>query len=175
MRSLILFLFLACATPLWAAQTAPAKDVPVKITSDTMTYTQKGDQVVFTGSVYVIRQDIQLWSDTLTVLLEKKEGSGNATRSVADEQGSIKKIIAKGNVRIKADQGRTGTCGKATYEADKDLLTMEDNPMLMEGANKIQGEVIKLYIRENRSEVLGGKQRVEAIFNTPASKPGAGQ
>ena len=27
---------------------------------------------------------------------------------------------------------------------------------------------IKLYLRENRSEVLGGKQRVEAIFNTPA-------
>ncbi len=174
MRSLILFLFLVCAAPLWAAEAAPA-DVPVKITSDTMTYTQKGDQVVFTGSVYVIRQDIQLWSDTLTVLLEKTEGSGNATRSVADEQGSIKKIIARGNVRIKADQGRTGTCGKATYEADKDLLTMEDNPVLMEGANKIQGEVIKLYIKESRSEVLGGKGRVEAIFNTPAGKPEAGQ
>lgn len=170
MRSLILFLFLACAAPLWAAET-----VPVKITSDTMTYTQKGDQVVFTGSVYVIRQDIQLWSDTLTVLLEKKEGAKNSAQGVPDEQGSIRKIIAKGNVRIKADKGRTGTCGKATYEADKDLLTMEDNPMLMEGANKIQGEVIKLYIKENRSEVLGGKGRVEAIFNTPAGKQGLGQ
>ncbi|MDY0226105.1 MAG: LptA/OstA family protein [Desulfomicrobium apsheronum] len=170
MRSLIILLFLACSTPLWAAET-----VPVKITSDTMTYTQKGDQVIFTGSVYVIRQDIQLWSDTLTVLLEKKDGAKNATQGVPDEQGAIKKIIAKGNVRIKADKGRTGTCGKATYEADKDLLTMEDSPMLMEGANKIQGEVIKLYIKENRSEVLGGKGRVEAIFNTPASKQGLGQ
>ncbi len=170
MRSFMLFLFLACAAPLWAAQ-----DVPVKITSDTMTYTQKGDQVVFKGSVYVIRQDIELWSDTLTVLLEKKEGSKNATQSVVDEQGSIKKIIAQGNVRIKADKGRTGTCGKATYEADKDLLIMEDNPMLMEGTNKIQGEVIRLYVKENRSEVLGGKGRVEAIFNTKGDVKGLQQ
>jgi lipopolysaccharide export system protein LptA len=170
MRSLMLFLFLACATPLWAAQ-----DVPVKITSDTMTYTQAGDQVVFKGSVYVIRQDIELWSDVLTVLLEKKDGPKNATQSVAAEQGSIKKIIAQGNVRIKADNGRTGTCGKATYEADKDLLTMEDNPVLMEGANKIQGEVIKLFIKESRSEVLGGKGRVEAIFNTKGGTQGIGQ
>lgn len=170
MRSFILFLFLLCAAPVWAAQ-----DVPVKITSDTMTYTQKGDQVVFKGSVYVIRQDIELWSNTLTVLLEKNEGADNATQGVVDEQGSIKKIIAQGNVRIKADKGRTGTCGKATYEADKDLLTMEDNPVLMEGANKIQGEVIKLYIKENRSEVLGGKGRVEAIFNTKGDVKGLGQ
>lgn len=170
MRSFMLFLFLLCAAPLWAAQ-----DVPVKITSDTMTYTQKGDQVVFKGSVYVIRQDIELWSDTLTVFLEKKESSKNATQSVVDEQGSIKKIIAQGNVRIKADKGRTGTCGKATYEADKDLLTMEIDPILMEGANKIQGEVIKLYIKENRSEVLGGKGRVEAIFNTKGDVKGLGQ
>ncbi len=170
MRLFMLFLFLACAAPLWAAQ-----EVPVKITSDTMTYSQKGDQVVFKGSVYVIRQDIELWSDVLTVLLEKKEGPKNATQSVVDEQGSIKKIIAQGNVRIKADKGRTGTCGKATYEAGKDLLIMEDDPMLMEGSNKIQGEIIKLYIKENRSEVLGGKGRVEAIFNTKGNVQGIGQ
>lgn len=44
--------------------------------------------------------------------------------------------------------------------------------MLREGPNTIQGEVIKLYIEENRSEVIGGKKRVEAIFITPDSKPG---
>jgi lipopolysaccharide export system protein LptA len=170
MRSLILFLLLAWAAPLWAAPT-----VPVKITSDTMRYTQKGDQVVFSGAVHVIRQDIEMWSDTLTVLLEKQQGGGNATQGLVDQQGSIKKIIAQGNVRLKADKGRTGTCGKATYDAKTELLTLEGDPVLMEGANKIQGEVIKLYIRENRSEVLGGKQRVEAIFNTPADAPGLKQ
>lgn len=168
MRSFLILLFLACSAPLWAAQ----QTVPVKITSDTMTYTQKGDQVVFSGSVHATRQDLEMWSDTLTVLLDKKQGGQNATQGAMDQQGSIKKIIAQGNVRLKADKGRTGTCAKATYEAASETLTLEGDPVLMEGANKIQGEVIKLYIKENRSEVLGGKQRVEAIFNTPADNKG---
>lgn len=170
MRSLALIILLAFSSAALAAQT-----VPVKITSDNMQYTQQADQVVFSGSVHVIRQDIELWSDTLTVLLEKKQGASNSTQGALDEQGAIKRIIAQGNVRIKADKGRSGTCGKATYEAAKDLLTLEDNPILMEGANKIQGEVIRLYIKENRSEVIGGKKRVEAIFSTPADTPGLKQ
>ncbi|GAB6113445.1 LptA/OstA family protein [Desulfomicrobium salsuginis] len=164
MRSLILILLLAWAAPLWAAE----QTVPVKITSDTMTYTQKGDQVLFSGSVHVIRQDVEMWSDTLTVFLDKKQGGGNSTQTAMDQQSSIKKIVSQGNVRLKADKGRSGTCAKATYETATEILTLEGDPVLMEGANKIQGEVIKLYMRENRSEVLGGKQRVEAIFNTPA-------
>lgn len=163
MRSLVVILLLALAAPAWAQ---PA--VPVKITSDTMTYTQKGDQVVFSGSVHVIRQDVEMWSDTLTVLLDKKQGGGNSTQTAMDQQSSIRIIISQGNVRLKADRGRSGTCAKATYETATEILTLEGDPVLMEGANKIQGEVIKLYMKENRSEVLGGKQRVEAIFNTPA-------
>lgn len=170
MRSILFFLLLALASPVWAAES-----VPVKITSDSMQYTQKGDQVVFSGAVHVIRQEIELWSDTLTVLLEKKEGAKNATQSAVDTQGSIKTIIAQGNVRIKADNGRSGNCGKATYDAAQELLTMEDKPVLMEGQNKIQGEIIKLYVKENRSEVIGGKGRVEAIFNTKGDMPGLKQ
>jgi lipopolysaccharide export system protein LptA len=169
MRTYLLTLLLLWATPLWAAQS-----VPVKITSDSMHYTQKEDQVVFSGAVHVIRQNIELWSETLTVHLDRKQKSGKSEQ-VIDEQGSIKKIVALGNVRIKADKGRTGTCGRAVYDAAQDLLTLEDNPVLMDGPNKIQGDVIKLYIKENRSEVVGGKQRVEAIFNTPADTSGTTQ
>jgi lipopolysaccharide export system protein LptA len=170
MRSLVFLLLLAWAAPVWAAPT-----VPVKITSDNMRYTQKGDQVVFSGSVHVIRENIEMWSDTLTVLLEKKQGGESAGATPADQQGSIRKIVAQGNVRLKSDRDRSGTCAKATYDAKSELLTLEGEPVLMEGANKIQGEVIKLYLKENRSEVLGGKQRVEAIFNTPADAPGLSQ
>lgn len=170
MRFYYLFLMILCCTSAWAEES-----VPIKITSDSMQYSQKSDQVVFTGDVYVIRQDIELWTDSLTVLLEQQKKSTNSTQPLADQQGSIKKIIALGNVRIKADRDRTGTCGKATYDAKTDLLTLEDNPVLMEGKNKIQGEIIKMYIKDNRSEVIGGKKRVEAIFQSPAAKPGSQQ
>jgi lipopolysaccharide export system protein LptA len=170
MRSLLLLLLLSWVAPVWAAQT-----VPVKITSDNMRYSQKGDQVVFSGSVYVIRENIEMWSDTLTVLLDKNQGGESAGATPMDQQGSIRKIIAQGNVRLKSDRDRSGSCEKATYDAKTELLTLEGDPVLMEGSNKIQGEVIKLYLKENRSEVIGGKQRVEAIFNTPSDGPGQDQ
>lgn len=170
MRIIIALLLLFLAAPAWGEQT-----VPVTITANSMQYSQQNDQVVFSGAVHVTRQDVELWSDTLTVFLDKTEGKRNAADAAMANPGSIKKIVALGNVRIKADNGRSGTCGKATYDAKADLLTLEDNPVLMEGQNKIQGEVIKMYIRENRSEVIGGKQRVQAIFNTSGGMPGQKQ
>lgn len=170
MRTILLLSLLLMAVPVWSEQ-----NIPVTITSNSMQYAQQNDQVVFSGAVHVIRQDIELWSDTLTVFLEKNKTRDEAAASTMDDPGSIKKIVAQGNVRIKADKGRSGTCGKTTYDARAELLTLEDNPVLMEGSNKIQGEVIKMYIRENRSEVIGGKQRVQAIFNTSGSLPGQKQ
>jgi len=167
-------LFLLILALLWSVPAFAAEPVPVKITSDSMQYSQKEDQIVFSGAVHVIRMDLEVWSDTLTVHLDKKQDKAKSTQ-VVDAQGSIRKIVAQGNVRIKADKGRSGTCGRAVYDAVQEVLTLEDNPMLMEGPNKIQGDVIKLYIKDNRSEVIGGKQRVEAIFNTPAKTPGLGQ
>lgn len=160
---------------LWSAFAWAEQQVPVKITSDTMRYSQNNDEVVFSGSVHVIRLDVELWSNTLTVLLEKQKTARQSTDPLAAQQGSIKKIIAKGDVRIKAENNRSGTCGRATYEAASEILTLEDTPVLREGRNTIQGEVIKLYLRENRSEVIGGKNRVEAIFITPDRKPGVEQ
>lgn len=165
MRILFFFLLVCCALPVWAQES-----IPIKITSDTMTYSQKNDQVVFTGDVYVLRQDVQLWADTLTVMLEQDAKATDSRQALVNQQSSIKKIIAKGNVRIKAEPDRSGTCGQATYDAKADLLTMEDNPVVMEGQNKIQGEIIKMYIADNRSEVIGGKKRVEAIFQSSPQK-----
>lgn len=169
MRTLFLLFFLACATPLWGAGT-----LPIKITSNTMEYSQNKDQVVFSGDVHVIRQDMQLWSTTLTVTLESKKGQ-KAQAGALGQKGAISRIVASGNVRIKGAKNRTGTCDRATYDAKADLLTLEGNPVLKDGDNTITGEVIKLYISQNRSEVIGGKKRVEAIFITPDNGAGLTQ
>ena len=137
--------FLAFLFIFWVNVAVAADQVPVKITSDNMQYSQKSDEVIFTGNVYVLRLDTELWSNTLTVVLDKKNGGAKTPQdSMTDQQGSVKKIIAKGDVRIKSSKDRSGTCGRAEYDAPSDMLTMEDNPILMEGQNKIQGEVIKI-------------------------------
>ena len=149
---------------------AGAEGIPTKITSENMKYTGKADTVVFSGKVHVARETFELWSDTLTVDLEPAaSGDGKPDGSKAPGQGNIKKITASGTVRI-LSQGKEGFCGRAVYFADQGMVRMEKEPRLKDGPNEITGEVIKLYMRENRSEVVGGKKRVEAIFFTPAGK-----
>jgi lipopolysaccharide export system protein LptA len=147
-----------------------AEGVPTKITSENMEYAGSADTVVFSGRVHVTRENFELWSETLTVdLAPAAQGKATAEKSGAPGQGDIKKITATGSVRI-LSQGKEGFCGRAVYFADQGLVRMERDPRLKDGPNEITGEIINLYMRENRSEVVGGGKRVQAIFFTPAEK-----
>ena len=75
--------------------------------------------------------------------------------------------MAEGNVRLVSGKNE-GACGQLIYYVADGILRMEGNPILREGQNTVRGDIIKFYIRENRSEVLSGTQRrVEAIFFSP--------
>jgi lipopolysaccharide export system protein LptA len=167
MNRFLLGVCFLCAFCLFLAAAAQAgeaeQQVPTKITSDTLSYSQEGEKVVFTGSVHVVRPDLKLWSNKLTAYLQpsEKKGASLAGKGAA----GIEKIIATGNVRIERD-GRTGTCEKATYDMKKSMIQLEGNPVLKEGKNSITGEIIRLYTKTNRSEIIGGKKRVEAVFFT---------
>ena len=150
-----LSLSLFCSAPLWAAPVTPpkpAKNVETRITSDQLTYLAEKQLVIFDKNVHVVRPDIEIWADRITVYLkppkgdaQKKEGEkGGMPAGMA--AGDVDRIVAERNVRMKSEN-RNGTCAKATY-------TMDD------------GETIKYFTEENRSEVMGGsKKRVEAVFS----------
>ncbi|MDY7000497.1 MAG: LptA/OstA family protein [Thermodesulfobacteriota bacterium] len=139
-----------------------------KITSDKMHYDPSGKQVIFTGKVRVEHTDFLLFADTITVFFPRTPNQGHADADLlATDPGKIEKIIARGNVRIERE-GKTGQCKKAVYLVRQGLLTMEGNPVLQDGKNKISGKTVKFYLKDNRSEVEGGKdQRVEALFFSP--------
>ncbi|WP_285904838.1 LptA/OstA family protein [Pseudodesulfovibrio pelocollis] len=134
--------------------------VPVKITSDRMTYDENGKVVSFVGNVVAVHGELTLWANRLSAFLSSSTGRQFAV-------DGIERIVAEGAVRAK--KGNTeGTCGKLTYFVEEQLLRMEDDPMLQDGPNSLTGEVINFHVRENRSEVVGGKgKRVQAIFLTP--------
>ncbi|WP_462324819.1 LptA/OstA family protein [Desulfoplanes sp.] len=146
---------------------AQGKKVPTTITSDDMTYDPDSNRVSFSGEVHVARKDFQLWSEKLFIHFVGQQNRGSSSAVEGTDPGrdlsDVKKIIAVHNVRLES-QGKKGFCGKATYFQDQDMLQMEDEPRLEDGKNQIMGEIIKLYIKDNRSEVIGGKKRVEAIF-----------
>ncbi|WP_338666933.1 LptA/OstA family protein [Pseudodesulfovibrio methanolicus] len=135
--------------------------MPVKITSDRMTYDETGKVISFVGHVIATHGELTLWADKLSAYL----ASSTDKKFSAD---SVDRIVAEGNVRAK--KGTTeGTCGMLTYLVGPQLLKMEQNPKLQDGPNSLTGEVINFHIKDDRSEVIGGKQRVKAVFMTPGN------
>ncbi len=135
-------------------------EVPIKITSTKMTFSENRNQITFSGNVKVIRLDVTLTSDTLTAYL-RPDGD-----SLSDTQDKIKKIVAGGNVKVVMKK-RKGQCDKLTYVVGDSIIYMKGNAELLDGPNNIQGDEIKFYIKDNRAEVVGGKKPIEAIFYTP--------
>lgn len=134
--------------------------IPVKITSDRMIYDESGKVVSFVGNVVAEHGQLTLWANKLSAYFSSKSGK----KFGAD---SVDRIVASGKVRAKKESTE-GTCGKLTYFVEKQLLKMEENPVLQDGPNSLTGEIINFHVRDNRSEVVGGKgQRVRAIFMTP--------
>ncbi len=152
--------------PAWSM--AEDHTVAITITSDSMSYDPDKNQVSFVGNVHVVRQDFQLWSEQLMISFG---GTNHAQSSAApsSDPGSgqalsqITTIIALTNVRLES-KGKKGYCGKATYFQHEELVQLEDEPRLEEGKNHITGAIIKLSLRDNSSEILGGEKRVQAVF-----------
>jgi|JTFO01.1.fsa_nt_gb lipopolysaccharide export system protein LptA len=150
----------------WAA--AEDAKVPTTITSSSMYYNPDHNEVVFEGDVHVVREDFQLWSDKLIIYFSENNQADGAeaagtNQNFEQDLSNVEKIVALKDVRFES-QGKRGFCDRAIFFQKEEMLQMEENPRLEDGKNKISGEIIKLYIRENRSEVIGGKKRVEAIF-----------
>ena len=139
-----------------------------EIRSQKMTYSHKKGKVEFSGDVHVLRPDMQIWSQKLTIYFaEDAEAQKGQTVSRGFGQGKVQKIVAEDKVRIEQEE-RIGECEIAVYDVGKEVLRLEGSPVLKEGKNKISGKVIKLYLKENRSEIIGGqKGQVEALFFTP--------
>lgn len=187
---------LVCTVPATEAQAAPARttqapkaatpaqgpglsrNVETRINAAKLTYTADKQQAVFEGKVHVLRPDFQLWSDRLVVYLKpapkSAEAEGKPKTGVPEGMagGDVDRIEAQGTVRMSAEPNRTGSCSKAVYTASDGVLRMEGDPRVSDGDNTVTGEVIRYFTRENRSEVQGGKKRVEAVFSTP-EKTGA--
>lgn len=152
-------------------------DLPTNITAQNMRYDANSQRVVFENAVKVRRPDFDLDSNKLTILFKKNAQKPDNKEATDDPlstmgAGDIDQLIAEGKVVMTRD-GRTGTCSKVTYYVDKELIVMEGNPVLTEGKNSVSGQKINFYIRENRSEVIGGTNApVKVQFSSPKANEG---
>ncbi len=145
-----------------------SSEQPTKINADAMNYNAEKNVIEFSGEVYVEREDFSLWSDLLYVYLKdsvSQEGEENPDPMASMKSGDINSIVAEKNVRMKYGTN-LGKARKVTFKADDEIIIMQGDPLLRDGDNSITGEEIRYYMKENRSEVIGGKKRVEAFFSS---------
>jgi len=149
------------------------KKEPIVITSDTLEYDYKTNVVVYRGDVIAVQGETKVRSDTLTVTLAAQKDSDPPDPEKKGDQ-RLQEVIAVGKVRI--DNGtRWATGGRAVFEQATRTLVLTENPVLHDGQNEVSGDLVTLYLDENRSVVEGGRRRVKAtVFpNKDGSLAGA--
>ncbi|XPV77751.1 MAG: LptA/OstA family protein [Desulfovibrio sp.] len=138
--------------------------VPVRITADKMTYNEAKGTVAFLGNVKADHAGLIMTSDALTAYLSKKNTANTSNKKT----GEIERIEATGDVKMRNDQDTSGSCGRLIYFVPESIISMRENPILMQKENKVQGKEIRFYVNESRSEVIsGGGKQVEAVFFAP--------
>jgi len=132
----------------------------ISVVADSLVSDPRENNAEFIGNVKVVQGETTITSDRLKIYFSKK----TADTSGADE-GSLEKIIATGNVKIKFDN-RVAVSEKAVYiTMDKILILTGPNASISDKDNSISGEKITLYRNEGKIKVEGGlKNRVKAVI-----------
>ncbi len=166
---------LALATGLFAQSQSPLPSrsgreasAPIHIASDRMTADQKRRSVVFEGHVTVQQGAMTITAEKLTVYgVEKEKGSTTKSGTVTGDQ--IDRIEVEGNVVI-SEGDRVATAKKAVLYNKEQKIVLMGEPVLVQGMDRVQGDLITLYLEEQRSVVEGRSGNpVQAIFHPKES------
>jgi lipopolysaccharide export system protein LptA len=147
-------------------QVAKQKSDPIRITADKLVTDGRTDSARFTGSVRAIQGESILTADSLTLIFDSKGDSRGDTAS--DKAfADIKRIEARGNVRIKFDN-RVAVGEQAVYITDERKLVLKGTAAkVISGKNEIVGSTITFYRDDGRVSMEGdGGNRVKAIIHS---------
>ena len=137
-------------------------DGMIRITADRLVTDTLSQNAEFIGNVHVIRDDMTIFCDILKIFYKD-----TATQGVKDNpgEGSIRRIVAEGNVTIRFDE-QTATTQHADWSPqDQTIVLSGPGSKIVSGKNSITGSKITLHQEDNRILVEGGNDdRVEAQF-----------
>lgn len=156
MKRLVLLLLLSvmfCATSV-AVDSEPLPKpsaLPIEVTAQQLDADQGQRQATFSGEVVAKQGDMTLYCDKLVVY------------SLPDQE-QVDRLEAFGQVRV-VQLDRTATADRAVYRQLQGTLVLYGNAEVNQEQNKVAGDEITVYLRENRSVVKGGKSgRVKAVL-----------
>jgi lipopolysaccharide transport protein LptA len=111
---------------------------PLEIRAPRTSWDLKARSAVFEGGITAKRGEFTLTCDTLTVSFA---GGGRTD--------AVEHATAEGNVTISRDQ-RTATGERAELDGATGEVVLTGNPMLVEGSSRLTGEVVRLFLDDER-------------------------
>lgn len=125
---------------------------PVTVDADRMERYGKEGLIIFVGNVVARQNNSVQFADRMEVYL--------------DEKGDrILRTISTGSVRIITRDCRTGTAKRSEYYDLEQRIVLIGSARVWQEDNVVSGDVITIFLSQDRSVVQGGKQeRVKAVF-----------
>ena len=142
-----------CGSVAFAAEANPKLDrnQPIEITAQQLEVLQQQRQSIFTGEVVAKQGDMTLYAEKLIVVFQK-------------EQDQVERMDAIGKVRV-IQLDRVATAKKAVFHQTEETLVLIGNAEVTQGENKVSGDEITLYLKENRTLIKSSeKSRVKATI-----------
>jgi lipopolysaccharide export system protein LptA len=147
-------------------QAGKQKADPIRITADKLVTDGRTNSARFTGSVRAVQGQSILTADSLTLIFDSK-GDESGTSMSAEGPADIKRIEAKGSVRIEFDN-RVAVGEQAVYITDERKLVLKGpGAKVISGKDEVVGSKITFYRNDGRVSMEGdGKNRVKAIIHS---------
>ena len=141
-------------------------DSPIHITADRMESNQEQKIITFEGHVFVQQDDLNITSNHLKVVLlpgdkvEKTPASGDkvektAATGEATPSQRIDYIEFEGDVKV-TSKDRLATANKAIFYQKEQKITLHGRPVVTQGQDRVEGNLITIYLQQSLSVVEGG-------------------
>ena len=143
---------------------------PMVIKSKTLEADDKKKRVTFEGDVEAKRDDFTVWCNKLVVFY-KKSSEQKDTEKVS---AGIDRIVATGAVKIIRAEGGVATGEKAVYYQKGEKLVLTGKPVVKQGEDFVEGDVITLFLKEDRSIVESARDKKVRAVIFPKQEKGQG-
>lgn len=141
MKTWIYTLPVWCLLASFVIQPVAAQEGDTVINSDAFRLDLSKKEGVFTGNVSVKDKNFELSSEELTVFFS--------------EDNKVKRLLARGKVKIKHGSRRNASSREAEYFVDDKKLRLIGDPVVAQDGNWISGKIITIYPESDRMDVEG--------------------
>ena len=143
---------------------------PMVIKSKALEADDNKKRVTFAGDVEAKRDDFTVLCQELVVFYEKS----SEQKEPENVSARIDRIVATGAVKIIRAEGGVATGEKAVYYQKSEKLVLTGKPVVKQGEDFVEGDVITLFLKENRSIVESAKDKKVRAVIFPKQEKGKG-